>query len=319
MRHLSTSPIDAVLDRQRFVVLDGGLATELEARGCDLSDELWSARILMDDPGLIRDVHLDYLRAGADCVLSASYQATVPGFVRRGLARDRAEELIRLSVQLAKEACEEFWRDPANRDDRVPPLVAASVGPYGAYLADGSEYTGSYDIGEPELYDFHRDRWRLLRDSGADLMACETVPSLDEVRALSLLLRESPDVAAWMSFSCGDAAHLRDGSPLHLAVSEVAELRQVTAVGVNCVAPSIVPGLIQQVRALTGKTIVVYPNSGERWDARRKSWVGVGGNTDIGESATQWFDLGARVIGGCCRTGPADIRSIRRALVRHVS
>jgi homocysteine S-methyltransferase len=316
---VSLDPIRSILRDQRFLVLDGGLATELESRGCDLSDRLWSARLLVDDPAAIRQVHLAYLRAGADCVTSASYQATIPGFARRGLPYLKATELLRLSVQLATEARDEFWSEAPNRAGRLRPLVAASIGPYAACLANGSEYTGEYDVAESDLYDFHRDRWHLLGQSGADILACETIPSGAEVTALARLLSEPGDTSAWVSFSCGDAEHLRDGTRLQLAVGELTGLDRVSALGVNCVSPDLVPATIRQLRMLTDKPIIVYPNSGEGWDAIGKKWAGQAHRYDIGAAAVGWFDLGAALIGGCCRTGPDDIASIRTALTRAVS
>jgi homocysteine S-methyltransferase len=309
-------PINSLLQRQGFLVLDGGLATQLEARGCDLGDELWSARILLEAPDLIRQVHVDYLRAGADCIVSASYQATVPGFMKRGVSQRDARDLLRASVELAVETRDRFWEDLSNRTHRLRPLVAAGVGPYGAYLADGSEYTGDYDLDENGLYEFHRDRWDELVCSGSDLVACETIPSLPEVRSLVRLLGESPSAVAWISLSCTDAQHLRDGASLMEAVREAVSVEQVAAVGVNCVPPAVVKDLIRQLSALTDKPLVVYPNSGEGWDASNKKWTGSAAAVDFGDAAAEWFALGARLIGGCCRTGPGDIGRIRQSLIR---
>ena len=192
-------PLAPLLESQGVIVLDGGLATELEARGEDLDDELWSAKVLMDKPGVIRQVHLDYLRAGADCVVSASYQATFEGFARQGLTGLETDSLLRRSVSLALEARRRYWAE--NQDpSRLRPLVAASVGPYGAFLADGSEYTGGYALNRRELREFHRRRLEVLAESGADLLACETIPSIEEARALCDLLEEGSGVPAWMTF-----------------------------------------------------------------------------------------------------------------------
>ena len=198
------NPIQPFLDFQDALILDGGLATELEARGCDLRDELWSARLLLEIPILIQEVHLDYYRAGADCGISASYQATIPALMARGLTEAEAIALLRLAVQLVIEARDQFWAEPANRKGRLRPIVAASVGPYGAALADGSEYTGDYDLDEAGLVDWHRQRWHILAGSGADILACETIPSHSETRALAKLMAETPEMPVWMSFSCKD-------------------------------------------------------------------------------------------------------------------
>jgi len=280
--------LEALLRSQGVVLLDGGLATELEARGFDLSDELWSARLLRDDPDAIRAVHRAYVEAGADCVITASYQAT--------LERLPAEAL-RLSVKLAREAS--------------PRIVAASVGPYGAARADGSEYTGLYDLDERGLRGWHAPRLRVLAESGADLLACETIPSFPEARALADLLDDTP---AWLSFTCRDGERISDGTPIETCARHLDAVDAVRAIGVNCTPPRFVESLIHRIRAVTGKPIVAYPNSGERWDAARRCWTGTRDPGEFAEMALRWRDAGATVLGGCCRTGPAHIRALRALL-----
>ena len=298
------------------MILDGGLATEFEARGCDLNDPLWSAKVLLEDPDLVRAVHLDYLRAGADCITSASYQASFPGFERRGLDHLAAAELMRRSVRLAVEARDEFWGNGGDHPDRLRPLVAASVGPYGAYLADGSEYTGDYGVDRAVLSTFHLERWHVLAESGADLLACETIPSALEARILVELLRLTPDVYAWFSFSCRDEERISDGTPLVQVVSGLEDESRIAAVGVNCTAPRHIPGLIARLREVTKKPIVVYPNSGETYDAERKCWVGETDPMDFGSASGDWIEAGATIVGGCCRTGPDHVRAIRAQVRR---
>jgi homocysteine S-methyltransferase len=247
--------------------------------------------------------------------VSASYQATVEGFEGRGLSKSAALNTIAASVRIAVEARDRFWENSANRVDRIRPLVAASVGPYGAYLADGSEYDGRYGLDVAQLITFHRERWHLLATSGADIMACETIPSRVETEALLDLLRETPGVTCLFCFSCLNAEQLYDGSSLEESIRLVAEAEQVVAIGVNCVPPSIVPELITAVRAVTDKPVAVYPNSGENYDAATKSWSGIADPVDFGAAAREWHELGASVIGGCCRTGPEHVRAIRKALV----
>lgn len=315
-RVLELNPLAPFLETQGVVILDGGLATELEAHGFDLNDDLWSARVLVERPDSIRRVHLDYLLAGADCVASASYQATIEGFAHRGLDKRTAVELLRRSVDLAIEARELFWSDPENRSGRLEPLVAASIGPYGAYLADGSEFRGDYDLDEQALVEFHRSRWRLLASSGADLLACETIPNHHEARALRRLLEEDPGTIAWLSFSCRDEQHLSDGSQLADVVAELDDCPQVLAIGVNCTAPRYIAPLVRAARAATSKPIVVYPNAGEGWDATTKRWAPVDEDSPtLVNSCHEWVDLGARLIGGCCRTTPDDIRQVRQNLL----
>ena len=313
---MTTDPLTTLLERQKVAILDGGLATELEARGHDLADELWSARLLIEAPDEIRRLHLDYLEAGADCIVSASYQASFAGLARRGLEADAAEDLLRRSVDLARAARAELWRDPAKRAGRQPPLVAASVGPYGAALADGSEYTGDYDLDAAGLARFHRRRLQVLATSGADLLACETIPSALEARVLAGLLGELPEARGWISFSCRDGEHLSDGTPIAAIAAEVAASDRVIAVGVNCTAPRHVGALISAIARVTAKPILAYPNSGERYDARTGRWLAGGDRSaPIFATAADWVARGARVLGGCCRTGPEHIRALRRALL----
>jgi len=310
------NPIQPFLDFQDALVLDGGLATELEARGCDLSDELWSARLLLENPGLIQQVHLDYFYAGADCGISASYQATMPALMARGLTEAEAEALLRLSVRLALAARDAFWAIPANRRGRLRPIAAASVGPYGAALADGSEYTGDYDLDEAGLVDWHGRRWRILAESGADILACETIPSFAEMRALKQLTAVTPDMPAWFSFACGDGRHLNDGTPIADCARLLDGTPQVVAVGINCTPPRFISSLIRQVRAVTQKPIVVYPNSGETYDAVNKRWLGESAPSEFGAYSREWRQEGAALIGGCCRTGPAHIWQIAERVRR---
>ncbi|MDA0565587.1 homocysteine S-methyltransferase [Streptomonospora sp. S1-112] len=293
--------MDSLLPERGVLVLDGGLATRLEDLGCDLSDDLWSARLLQDDPALIRRAHRDFFAAGADVAVSAAYQASVPGFTRRGLGAAEARALIVRSVELARQA----------RDEHGGGLVAAGIGPYGAARADGSEYTGAYDLDEDGLVAWHRERWHLLADSGADLMACETVPSAAEARALVRLLEETPHIGAWVSFSCRDGEHISDGTPLADCAAALARHPRVLAVGVNCTPPRHIPALLGRI---SGVPAVAYPNSGEQWDPRARRWRGARDPVAFGAAARDWRAAGAALIGGCCRTTPEHIRQIRAHL-----
>jgi homocysteine S-methyltransferase len=292
------------------MVLDGAMATELERRGCNLDDPLWSARVLLENPGLIRQVHADYFAAGADCAISASYQATFQGFARRGLGVEAAANLMRRAVRLAVEARDDFWAEEANRAGRPRPIVAASIGPYGAFLHDGSEYRGDYGLSESELIDFHRPRLAVLADAGADMLAVETIPCLVEAVAIARLLEEFPGVTAWISFSAKDGAHICHGEPFARCAALLGGHPQVAAIGINCTPPQFVPDLVAAARAATDAPIVVYPNSGEVYHAEDKSWSGESECSAYGAQARQWYEAGARIIGGCCRTGPDHIREI---------
>jgi homocysteine S-methyltransferase len=310
------NPVRMFLEKQGVLILDGGLATQLEARGADLDDPLWSAKFLLENPALIRQVHLDYFWAGADCAITASYQATIPGFMRRGLTEGQAIDLLRLTVQLAQEARDEFWAVMEQKGGRLRPLIAASVGPYGAYLANGAEYTGDYDLDEAGLMDFHRQRWHILAESGADLLACETIPSLVEAKALARLLAETTDAWAWFSFSCRDGRSISDGTPIRECAALLEGMEQVAAVGINCTPPRYIPELISELFAVTQKPIIVYPNSGECYDALAKGWQGLSIPAEFGTYSREWRKAGAALIGGCCRTGPEHIRQIRDRFTR---
>lgn len=319
------------LAAQPRLVLDGALATELERRGADLNDPLWSARLLIEQPELIRQVHRDYFEAGADVATSASYQASFEGFARRGLDAAQAAALMRLSVQLAREARDAFWADwlasprAAAQPTRRRPLVAASVGPYGAMCADGSEYRGDYGLDEAALMAFHRPRLQVLVTAGADLLACETIPCIAEATALARLLAELPGrPAAWISYSCRDGGHNSQGEPWADCVRALQGFAQVAAIGVNCTAPGHIEPLVATARTLSDKPIVVYPNAGEHYDPVSKQWRsapvghdhgqrhGIGPTARFEDQALRWAAAGARLIGGCCRTGPADIAALAR-------
>lgn len=306
------NPIEVALKDHAVVVLDGALATELERRGADLNDPLWSARILLEKPDMIRRVHLDYFRAGADAATTASYQATVAGLTRRGLTHNEALRVIQLSVQIAREARDEFWGDPVNRVDRLLPFIAASVGPYGAFLHNGSEYRGDYALSEDELIEFHRERMNELVDAGADMLACETIPSLLEARALARVLAELPGITAWFSFTARDETRVSHGETIQECAEFLDGLEQAVAIGVNCTSPLYVNGLIRNARQATKKPIIVYPNSGEVFDAANNRWLGETSCDAFGMHAREWYANGARVIGGCCRTTPEHIHEIAK-------
>ncbi|MEU9014089.1 homocysteine S-methyltransferase [Streptomyces sp. NPDC048479] len=279
------------------VVLDGGLSNQLEAQGCDLSDGLWSARPLADDPRQIEAAHTAYVRAGAQVLITSSYQATFEGFARRGVAREQAAELLAGSVDLARSA-----GDAAQREV----WVAASVGPYGAMLADGSEYRGRYGLSVPELERFHRPRIEALAAAGPDVLALETVPDTDEAEAL-LRAVEGCGVPVWLSYSIA-GERTRAGQELMAAFALAAGREQVIAVGVNCCEPGDADRAVELAAAVTGKPVVVYPNSGERWDAAQRAWRG--GVTYDPLRVRAWLASGARLVGGCCRVGPGQIEEL---------
>jgi homocysteine S-methyltransferase len=285
-------------------VADGGLATELEAQGNDLSGSLWSARLLAAAPEQIRDAHLAFFRAGAVIATSASYQASFEGFAAAGADRREAARLMRLSVELARAA-----RDTMAGDGLVR-WVAASAGPYGAALADGSEYRGRYGLSVRELAAWHRPRLEVLAEAGPDMLALETVPDTDEAEALMTAI-SGLGIPVWLSYSIA-GERTRAGQPLAEAFAIAAGVPEVVAVGVNCCAPADVPAAIAVAREVTGKPVIVYPNSGEQWDARRRAWAGQPAYS--ADQPRQWVAAGASIVGGCCRIRSADIAVLARAL-----
>ena len=294
------------------LLLDGGLSNELEKHGHDLNHNLWSARILEKEPEAIVEAHLSYLRSGAQCITTSSYQATIQGFMAIGFDRAKAEKYILKSIQLAEEAIERLMKTGFKGSK---PLIAASIGPYGAYLADGSEYTGNYGVSDEELREFHVSRIRLLDSSNADFFACETIPSYQEAKVLAEILTKTKK-SAWISFSCKDELHINDGTPIVECATLLADHPNVFAVGVNCTAPKYVSGLIKALKTSSGsKKIVVYPNSGEAYNADSKTWLGMSDHNSFALMAKEWAVLGADMIGGCCRIGPEHIKSIAAFLV----
>ena len=305
------NPLQEIVEYQGVVILDGGLATWLEENGHKLDPHLWSAKMLIDSPDEVRRAHGSFLDAGADCITTATYQASYDGFSRFGLTPLAVDELLGHSVTLAREAVHEFLSDTVKSSGRVRPLVAASVGPYGAFLADGSEYDGRYGIDQKELVDFHERRFKVLANSSADLVAFETIPSLDEAKVLLGLLDKTSETWGWMSFSCRDGGHLRDGTPIEVAVELCENTERLVGIGINCTAPRFVNELVTRIRMRTDKLVLAYPNSGESWNAKRKKWTGSGDRGDWVEMAESWHKNGAQVIGGCCRIGPEIIREVR--------
>ncbi|XP_072978585.1 homocysteine S-methyltransferase 3-like isoform X1 [Typha angustifolia] len=309
-------------------VTDGGLATELEANGADLRDPLWSAKCLFTCPDLVKKVHVDFLEAGANIVITASYQATIQGFESRGFSREESEALLRKSVEIALEAREIFLKKCSDKScnaseyqmssGKHPILIAASVGCYGAYLADGSEYIGDYgkEVTVDVLKDFHRRRLEVLSEAGPDLIAFETIPNKLEAQAYVELLEEcNIEIPAWLSFSSKDGIDVVSGDTLIECASIADSCKNIVAVGVNCTPPRIVQTSILTLRKATNKPILVYPNSGESYDAEKKEWLASSvQDEDFVPDVTKWHEAGASLIGGCCRTTPRTIRAISRAL-----
>ncbi|XP_073708518.1 homocysteine S-methyltransferase YbgG [Garra rufa] len=304
------------MDTSPFI-LDGGLATELEASGFQLQgDPLWSARILHTNPQAIKDVHYRYLQSGSDVITTATYQASIEGFVKYlGLQPEEAQQMIMSGVQLAKETVCEFMSNSPELDRRQP-VVAGSVGPYGAFLHDGSEYTGAYEdtMTMEELKDWHRPQIQCLVKAGADLVAMETIPGLKEAEALVEVLREFPEAKAWLSFSCKDSHNISSGRRFSEAVQVACRSSQLMAVGVNCCPAPLVKPLLESAKSHKKADLswVIYPNSGEEWDPKT-GWK-TKKRTSFAKLSLDWKEQGALWIGGCCRVSPADITELKQQL-----
>lgn len=293
------------------LLLDGGLSNELEKFGHDLNHCLWSAHLLESNPKAIEQVHLNYLQAGAQCITTASYQATIAGYKKIGYGQVQAEKLILKSIQLAEKAIEHY---KSSNYHEFNPLIAASIGPYGAFLSDGSEYHGNYDVSDEVLKKFHLPRIKILDKSNADILACETIPSFQEAKVLADILQET-EKPSWISFSCKDEKHLNDGTPIVDCAAFLSHHPKVFAIGVNCTSPEYISGLIKLIKSKSGaKKIIAYPNSGEIYDAKTKTWSRISDSEVFVELAKKWIELGVDIIGGCCRIGPEQIKSLSLSL-----
>ena len=327
-----------IIKEKGHLVLDGALGTELERLGYDISDKLWSAKMLIENPEALKKVHIAYLAAGADIIESAGYQATVAGFKSYGCGTEEALELVKSSVRIAVQARNEFLEAKANDaltlrgitlGEQLPdgsvryfsegalpkPLVAASVGPYGAFLADGSEYHGNYGVQTEYLEVFHIPRMALFCEENPDVIACETVPSYDEAIAIARTLCDpftTKGIPAWISFSCKAEHHISSGETIIKCAATIDKVRQLTGIGINCTAPEYVESLIKDIRSVTKKPIAVYPNLGETYDGETKTWSG--GQQSFIDYVDVWRKAGANIIGGCCRTNPDIIREVAKQI-----
>lgn len=296
------NPFAPWLDSARTVILDGGLGTELERRGHQNLGRLWSSALVQANPAALREVHRDFLFAGADVIATATYQASMPTLIECGHDRQSAAQLLRAAVQLAID----------ERDTHASAaLVTASIGPFGAHLADGSEYTGGYSLSADDLYSFHSGRWHILADSAADILACETMPSMHDVRAVARLLHETPDRWAWISLMCRDAAHLADGTPLAEVFAILNDIPNLAAIGANCIPPSLAPAVMDAFRAATTLPLMVYPNASNAWNLNMGAHLDELTPAEFAAESPAWKSHGAQIIGGCCKTTPEHVRRVR--------
>jgi homocysteine S-methyltransferase len=317
------------LDLTGLRVLDGGLATELERAGCDLASPLWSGEVLRTHPDKVLAVHRSYLEAGADCLLTASYQLSAMGFREIGLTAPAAQQAARKAIQQGVALADQARREcvqaeiAAGRKPR-PIWIAGSLGAYGAVLHNGAEFHGRYNIGHAELVAFHAERIDTMRETNADFLAFETIPSLAEAEAILESLTRFPGLAAYISFTCHDDGHTGHGELVEecarlLDARTHASTDQIIAIGINCTAPRYILPLIQKIRAVSTKRIAVYPNSGETWVPEKRNtasrgWTGTSDPAAFGDMAREWRNGGADWIGGCCRTGPQHIRAVSHSV-----
>ena len=298
------------------MILHGALGTELEALGYDISGKLWSAKYLLEEPSIIQDIHETYIAAGADLVTTSSYQATLPGLQEAGLSEAEARAIIAQTVALAKDARDKAWQSLSEdeKSKRPYPLISGDVGPYAAYLANGSEYTGDYGkISKEELKDFHRPRIAILLKQGVDLLALETIPNALEAEALvELLAEEFPQVEAYISFTIQESSSISDGTSLEAMVELVDTSKQILALGINCSSPLLFDAALEKLASLTNKYLVTYPNSGEVYDGQTQTWKPKDVTAkNLREHSQAWHEqFQVKILGGCCRTRPNDIKAL---------
>ena len=307
--------LDEILTRNKIMVIDGSMSTALENLGAEHKNDLWTAQTLVDDPDLIKQVHINYFRAGADCGITCSYQATIPGLTKHGFTESQAEEIITRSVKIFQEAREHWWNNEGKAAGRVYPLCLGSVGPYGAYLADGSEYTGNYKIDDKDLRKFHRRRIELLNEAGSDLLLFETQPSLKEV-LIEASIAEELGADYWISFSCADGEKINDGTKISDCARELSDKNSyphLKMLGVNCTKPEYIVSLIRELKQAADLPIGVYPNSGEIYDPNTKTWTHSENAKDFGAYALSYMEAGATAVGGCCTTVEKHIEQVFEA------
>ncbi|OUM62712.1 hypothetical protein PIROE2DRAFT_69463 [Piromyces sp. E2] len=307
-----------LLEKQDYLILHGALGTELESQGYDVSGKLWSANYLISQPEVIEKIHESYILSGSDIVTTSTYQATIPGLIENGLSQSEAENIIRLTVKLAKTARDNAWTKLSNdeRSNRLYPLISGDVGPYAAYLANGSEYTGKYNINKEALKAFHRPRIALLLDEGVDLLAVETIPNFEEAQAIAeILMEEYPQVESYFSFTSQNGLTISDGTPIKEVAAYCDKVKQILAMGLNCCLPTIYENGLNEFIKITKKPLVTYPQSGEIFDKETKTWhVSSDKSPSLVDNIKHWLDLGAKIVGGCCRIRPHDIKILRKEL-----
>ena len=310
--------LEEILQKEKVMIIDGSMSTALEALGADLNNSLWTASVLKNQPQLVRQVHYDYFKAGADCGITCSYQATIPGLMKTGCSEEEAEELITRSVTLLKEARDQWWNEEGRNSGRPYPLCLAGIGPYGAYLADGSEYTGNYSMDHETLWNFHYRRMELLHRAGSDILLIETQPALQEA-LIAAEIAESLGADYWISFSCLNGAQ----TCAHDSVRKCAEVLskdhpRLKMIGINCTKPEYIVSLIGELKKGTDLPVGVYPNSGEIYDPVTKTWTSTETGMNFGAYAFTYMTAGANAVGGCCTTACEHIRQVADARKKYI-
>lgn len=282
-------------------VLDGGLSFPLEEKKIRMNTNLWTAELLISKPELIREVHINYIDSGAKIITTSSYQASFKSLKKRGYSEIQSKNIILKSVEIVEEI-------KKNYNNKI--IIAASIGPYGSYLADGSEYVGNYDINEETFFDFYKKKVDLLDSSSADVLAFETIPSYKEAKVISKILKETKK-QSWISFSCKNQKEISDGTKLEKCCEYLNNHSKIFGVGVNCTSPKYISKLISILkRKLKNKKIIIYPNSGEIYDGKNKNWIG-NSNITFESYIDEWLNLGVDILGGCCRVGTKEIKKIK--------
>ena len=304
------SYFEDLTNKNPILLLDGGLSNVLESYGCNLNHSLWTAKLLIEDPESIVQAHYDYIRAGAQIISTISYQASLPGFTSLGIDQYEAVQLIIKSVDLAQIAVDKAIEQEIIEER---PLIAGSLGPYGAFLVDGSEYRGNYGVSKNELRVFHSSRIDILKSTNIDLFGFETFPSYEEVSVIAELLMPIV-IPSWISFSCKDDSYINDGTRIEECVELINDHPSIYAIGINCTHPQYISGLIKKIKVSTEKKIIIYPNSGEVYDPVSKTWLGLDQPLNFSKLAKEWINLGADIIGGCCRIGPRHISELKQML-----
>ena len=293
------------IEKGKILILDGAMGSELEKHGVDIKTKLWTAGALINAPEAVKAVHRSYFDAGATVIITCSYQATTEGFMKQGYSEQEAKDYLKRSYTLAEEACEEYKKE----HEGFVPYIVTAIGPYGAYLADGSEYRGNYGLTDEELYDFHKKRMEILKEAGARYFACETIPSFQESRVLAGLVEEL-GCEGWMTYSCMSGKSLCDGTDIEECAEYMDKCDVIDAIGVNCTKPKYIEELVKKIRKHTDKNIVVYGNAGAEYDAIKKVWYRDDAVDRYSDYVQAWYDAGANIIGGCCQTGPEEIEGI---------